>query len=835
MRSATGNLLTRAGLRYQSRHRWQAALALIGIVMGVAVVMAVDLANRAAKASFLLSAEQLQGKATHRLLSASNRLPQSLYSRLFTTPGHPPMAPVIQTRVRVAGRPAPLTLLGVDLFAEGAFRNDLSSLTQGQAAASDWLTSDKAVALSRSAARALNVSTGDALEISAQGVVHRLQVRAVGSDDHAASRDLLITDIATAQAIGKLGNDLSHVDLILSDESRTWLEQRLPPDIELVDIQQQTAGTAGLSAAFELNLTAMSLLALLVGIFLIFNAMSFSVVQRRRLLGRLRAIGVRSDEIARLVMTEALVLGAIGTLIGLLVGTWLGQGLTRIVAATVSELYYSVSVDALHIELLSVAKAVALGLGGTLLATWLPARQAAATPPLTTLSRAALEQSTQRQVPVLATLGAALIIVGLAIAFSGLGLIAGFAGLFVLLIGAAMLSPLAVRLTHRVLVRLPLRGIWRMAIRDIDRHLSRLGTAVAALMVALAASVGVAIMVDSMRGAVSDWLGNLLTADLYVASDDFRDGATLSSGVIERVATVAAVNATSRYRHRRIRLDGHRVELSGAELAPASRRGFTLLSSVAGSAWEAFDNGGILVSEPLAHRLGLTPGQQIELPTPAGNAAFSIAAVFRDFGSEHGRIFMPLPVYRSAWQDDAINTLALFTEASDKATLRDQVAAALTDIDGIALTAAGDIFDESMAVFDRTFRITDVLRYLSLGVAFIGVLTALMALQLERRKEYAVVRALGLTRLQLSGLIAIQSATLGLIAALMSLPIGMLMAWVLTDSIQVNAFGWSMPFLLDPAPLAITVVLGIGAALIASIYPAWEAGNQPPAVQLRED
>lgn len=836
MRPRTTSLLTRAGLRYQTRHRWQAALALIGIIMGVAVVMAVDLANRAAKASFLLSAEQLQGKATHRLTSTDGSVPQDLYAQLFTTPGHPPMAPVVQIKVRIAGQPTSFTLIGVDLFAEGAFRDDLPSLVRGQTDVGQWLADDNAVALSASAASDLQVRPGGDITIMVGERPHPLTVFTISDDDSIASRKLLVTDIATAQTLAGLGDHISYVDLILTDADIGWIRQRLAPGINLVDIGEQTAGTAGLSSAFELNLTAMSLLALLVGIFLIFNAMSFSVVQRRRLLGRLRAIGVRSDEIGRLVMTEALVLGIVGTLIGLLVGAWLGQALTRIVAATVSELYYSVSADALQLDPISLLKAGVLGLGGTLLATWLPARQAAATPPLTTLSRSALEQSTQRHVPILAAIGGTMLVVGLLIAFGGIGgIIAGFVGLFVLLIGAALLSPMAVRLTHRLLVCLPVRGIWRMAIRDLDRHLSRLGTATAALMVALAASVGVAIMVDSMRGAVSDWLSNLLAADLYIAGEDVREGATLPPALIAQVDDLPAVAAISRYRHRQLDTDSGRIELSGAELSARSRQGFTLLRTLPGDVWQTFDQGAVLISEPLAHRRQLEPGDAITLPTPDGEASFTVAAVFRDFGSEHGRIFMPMTVYRMHWHDAAVDTLALFTNAPDKSAFRDAVEAALHDVDGIRFTQAGAIYDESMTIFDRTFRITEVLRYLSLGVAFIGVLTALMALQLERRKEYAVVRALGLTRAELSGLIAIQSGLLGLIAALPALPVGMLMAWVLTDSIQLNAFGWSMPYLLDPMPLIVSVLLGVCAALLASLYPAWQAGTHPPAAQLRED
>lgn len=835
MRFVPHPALLRAGLRYQLRHRWQAALALIGITMGVAVVLAVDLASAAARASFALSAAQLQGKATHRLVGAAEAVPDALYRQLFTAPGHPPIAPVIDVPVRVDGHAGRMRLIGVDVFAEAAFRDALPQAIRGEASLADWLARPDAIALSTSAAQALGVGPGDRLILRRSGSGHPVEVFAVLPDDSLGSRDILLADIATAQAIAGLTGKIGHIDLILDEGAKAWLAGRLPPAVRLVDIGEQTAGVAGMSAAFELNLTAMSLLALLVGMFLVFNAISFSIVQRRNLLGRLRALGVTRHEILRVVLAEASALGLVGSALGILLGIWLGNGLTQIVATTFSELYYRVSTDALHLGWPSLAKALALGLGGTLAAAWLPARQAAHTPPLTSLSRSALEQTTRRTTPVLAAIGTLLGIGGLWLAFGVPGgVIAGFIGLFAMLLGAALATPLVLRLAHAVLVRIPGGVLWRMASRDLDRHLSRLSTATAALMVALAASVGVAVMVESMRGAVDDWLGALLTADLYITAPGHDEGVPLPGPLVARVTQLAPVAAASRYRNASLNLAGRPVKLIAADLAAPSRVGFQLLDSVTGDPWAAFARGAILISEPLAHRLHLGAGDGVKLPTPQGEVGFTVAAVFRDYASEHGRIFMPIPAYRSLWEDMRTDTLALFARDGNAGSLIDAVRA-LPDEPAPVLTAAREIHAESMAVFDRTFRITEVLRYLSLLVAVIGVFSALMAIQLERRKEFAVLRALGLARGQIGALIGIESALLGLLAAGLAVPVGLLMAWVLTDAIQVRAFGWSMPFAAPLLPLLLTLAYGLGAALLASVYPAWRSGWQDPAPQLREE
>ena len=835
-RSAFPSLLLRAGLNYQWRHPWQALLALVGITMGVAVVLAVDLANSAARASFELSSAQIRGAATHRITGLSEPVPQSLYVDLVTSEGHPPMAPVIRAPVSIAGKRGQYQLIGLDLFAEAEFRNNLPGAIRGETSLGDWLSSPEALAISASAARQLGVGAEDSLMVRYQGRDYALRVMVVTEEDSAGSQDLLVVDLATAQAITGIRDGLSYIDLILDDTQFAELNAQLPPSVRLVDIQQQEEGVVGLSAAFELNLTAMSLLALLVGVFLIFNAISFSIVQRRNLMGRLRSLGVQTGEIYRVVFAEALVLGVIGTLLGLVIGILLGQGLTSIVAATVSELYYQVSEDAMRVEMVSLIKASLLGIAGTLIAAWIPAHQAARIPPLTTLSRTALEQSTHRQLPLLGIAGMVLLVTGLLISFAipG-GVTVGFVGLFIILLGAVLLTPLSLPLAHWLMSKLPLGGIWRMATRDLDRHISRLGTAAAALMIALSASVGVAVMVDSMRTSVSDWLQDLLTGDLYIAAEGFEEGAVLPRAVAVEAPLLDSVSDYSLYRDRRLVIGQRQSRLIAARLAEQSRLGFELVAVSGQAPWKLYDQGGILISEPLAHRMGMQPGERLLLPTPAGEKPFIVAAIFRDYASEHGRVFINRETYLDVWQDPEINTLALFSSDGEILDLRQRAGEQLGQHGALIFTDARAIYDESMAVFNRTFRITEVLRILSILVAFIGILTALMAVQLERRKEFAVLRALGLTRGQISGLIMAESVMLGLIAAILAIPTGLIMAWVLTDAIQLRAFGWTMPFRIDPDPLVLTLFLGLVAALMASLYPAWQASRSDPAPQLRED
>jgi len=804
--------------------------------MGVALVLAVDIANSAAKASFKHSAEQIRGTATHRIVSDLDRVSEATYINLFKTPGSPPIAPVIAKKVRVEGYAERFQLIGIDMLAEANFRRSLVGNLSDGPGLDQWLVDPEAVMISRSAAKYLDVKVDDYFNVSYQGKDYKLKVKGISELDTDSSRSLLVVDIATAQRIVKWQNFISYIDVIVHENATTDFKDQLPDGVSLVDIGEQTQSILGLSAAFELNLTAMSLLGMLVGIFLIYNAISFSIVQRRNLLGRLRSLGVTAAQIYWVILLEALMLGFAGTIIGLLLGALLGQQLTAIVAATISDLYYNINAEAISLQPLTLLKAGLVGILATLIAAWIPAIQASRTKPLTTLSRAAFENIIQKRLLFFAMTGVVIVTAGFLITFILPGdVIMGFIGLFVIIIGSVLMIPIILSRLSRILSLFSVNLIWQMAVKDLDRHISRLATATAALMLALSTSIGIAIMVDSMRTTVEDWLADLLTGDLYIAPQSFEDNAYLSRGTIDEMIKLDAVDDYSLYRNFKIQIENRKRNLIAAKLSDQSRKGFNFIQGKMEQVWADFDNGAVIISEPLAYRLKLNTGDKIRLMTLKGEKPFPVAGVFRDFASEHGRLFIHLDEFQRHWQDQRINTMALFSSSLSSEQLEKQLYDNIQTPDKIIMTRSREVIQESMLIFDRTFRITEVLRLLSIFVAFIGIFSALMAILLERKKEFAILRALGLTQKQISQLILIESVMLGLIAALFAVPVGMVMAWVLTDVIQYRAFGWSMPFQLTLDPVMVALLLGALAASIAAIYPAWLASRRHPAPFLRED
>jgi putative ABC transport system permease protein len=687
---------------------------------------------------------------------------------------------------------------------------------------------------------------GTATQLRLQIGANTQTLRRVGQLTGTTLQGLLITDISTAQTLFNKVGKLSHIDLVLpegpaGEQQARAIRDWLPENLTLERAAERNEATVEMSAAFSLNLTAMSLLALVVGMFLIYNTMTFAVVQRRGLLGILRALGVTRREIFAVVLLEALLLGLVGTVLGSLLGVWLATGLVDLVTRAVSDLYYVLSVREFYLAPLSLAKVITLGLVATLVAAWLPAREAADAPPGATLSRAYLEARWRAALPRLVLVSLGIFALGGVIFLALPGLIAAFAGLFLMILACALGTPgcivMIVQLNQMLTRR---RGpLLRMATRDVIRHLSRTGVAIAALMIAFATTIGVGIMVDSFRNGVIVWINDLVNADIYIAPPNFENGdysTPLNPIVLETLKNIPHVAAISQYYYMDVMVANRPVQLLAVDLAPQSKAGYRLLDSAA-NAWEQLETEeAVIISEPLAYRQGLKVGDTLNLTSDRGAHDFPIAGVFLDYGSEHGRILMHQNTYSRYWRNLYVESIGVFAAAdTDLDTLRQVLETRLGPLQDLIMRSNRYIQEYTLSVFDRTFTITNILRLLAIAVAFVGVVSALMALQLERAREFAVLRATGMTIGEIGWLVSLQTGFMGFLAGLLAIPVGLGMAAVLIFGINRRAFGWTLPFQVDLGILIQAVVLAVFGALLAGAYPIWRMTRSNPAEALRSD
>ncbi|HEY0766955.1 MAG TPA: FtsX-like permease family protein [Steroidobacteraceae bacterium] len=842
--------LRAASLRHLLRHPAQLALALIGLTLGVGTIVAVDVATASSQRAFELSLQAINGPATHQITGGPRGIDERRYTQLrryFRDEFPPRFAPVLAGYVSVGERT--MQLIGVDPFAAAELAGGRRAPGTPDLASDDglrrWFTEPGAVLMSAATADQLGLAINNRFELAVDGVRQRATLVARVADAGAGFDGMLLTDIAQAQEwLGAIGR-LSRIDVRLPEGAAgaallARLRAQLPADLELHGTRAEARETLAMTDAFTTNLKAMSLLALLVGAFLIYGAVSFAVLQRRASIAVLRALGATRGEVLAVLLSEAAVLGLVGASGGVLLGVAIGRGLVGLVSQTINDLYFVVAVNEVSLPVSSVVTAVSAGLATALAAALLPALEVAASAPQLGLARSVLETRAVRLARTLVVVSALLALgAGFMVWVSGRSLLAGFATLFMLLLSVAAVTPAALRVLAQAAARLGAQSpVARLACGDIAASLSRTGVAVAALGMALTAMIGVAIMVESFRESLREWLIQTMRADVYVSAPGPAQGPErrLDPQVIRALLATPAVRDHSESRRVQVASERGALDLNAVKLAPASYAALKFTQADAAHAWPQFARGAILISEPLAWRLALAPHDTLTLTTASGPRSFAVAGVYREYGNDRGEVLMNLGQYQRLWDDDAISGLGIYLAPGVEARRAvGELRAAARGRQALFIRSNADIRALSMRIFERTFLITRVLYWLAAGVAAVGLVSALLAWELERSRELAILRSLGLTPAGTALLVMGQTAFMGIAALLAAIPAGLLTALVLTRVINRRAFGWQIDLHLTPAQFTDALWLALIAALAAGVYPAWRSARAPLASGLREE
>ena len=840
------SILGRANRRHFLRHPLQLLLAILGVALGVAMVVSIDLAAESTHRAFALSMQALTGRYTHHLTGGPSGLPESLFTRLRVEEGIRESAPAIEGYVTV--NDITLRLAGFDPFSERNLRSRFVKAARNDDAVR-LLTEPDTVMLSALTAQHLRVQPGKTLAITVNGKAHTVNVLAFiegdGSPDPSLE-GLMIADIATAQELlGRLGV-LDRIDLILNNDAKLERHIRtlLPPGAELESAAGRNSATQNMTAAFELNLRAMSLLALLVGTFLIYNTMAFSVLQRRELLATLRILGATRGQLLLEILVEAALLGLIGGLFGLVFGVLAAQGLLHRVTRTINDIYFVLTVTEFFPDSAIMLRGLVLGIAAATIAALGPALEAAWASPVASRARSGLENTARRGLPWLAAGGIVSMIAALGLLQTdSTRLLPAIAGVFLLLLGYGLLTPMLLLAFAAFTVKLAqCANAWqvRLAVRGVAASVSRAGLAIAALTIAVSVSIGVGTMIDSFRGTIAEWLDQILQADIYVASPSTaaRYSPPLPEGLQQRLGGIAGVDRTGTGRRFIIATSLGESELLALDPPYPDKPGFRFKHADGKLLWLAFPTmDAVFVSEPYAQRHSLNVGDLLELATDSGPVSLPIAGIFFDYRSDQGLIVMHRTLYDRLWRDRANTSVGLYLQPNaDLEKVRTDVYRILADErQPLVIRSNREIRAGSLETFERTFAITQVLRLLAVAVAFVGIFSALMAFQYERQRELAVLRATGLTPIQAGRLVLLQTGFMGLTAGLLSLPLGLAVAVALVRVINLRSFGWTMDLIVSLPPLFAAVALAVIAALLAGLYPAYQAMRVEPAVALREE
>ncbi|MEE9356190.1 MAG: FtsX-like permease family protein [Methylococcaceae bacterium] len=844
-------LLNKSSRQFLFRHPWQLFLAILGITLGVAVVVSIDLAMNSAMSSFTDATKALAGEASHRIIGNNGQIDETLYTKLRVKHGIANLSPVVQENIQLAEPSGHnFQLYGIDPFTEDAFKAAWQT-EQTSNQAIRLLTEPGTVLIGASAAAKLNLAVNDTLAVITPIGQSELIIVGLLQPTNALQQTILqtliVADIATAQEVLGLQGKLSYIDVILDGKATSYelkISDHLTADTQLVSTDSTIQSMQQMTEAFSINLTALSLLSVLVGMFLIYNTMTFLVVQRRQLIGGLRSLGVTRKQIFQLIIKEALLLAIIGTITGILLGILLGHNILELVSSTLNTFYFRVDGAALQLSPWLIGKGFMLGICATLTAILLPAWEATQCTPNSVMRRSQLETTSRQLINKMAWVSLLFLLSGvMVILFSGKSIPLGLTSIFLIMFGCALLTPKFTLLLMQIIepITATLFGIiGRLPTRLVSAEISRTGIAVAALMIAVSATIGMDLMINSFRQTVSDWLKASLQADFYVSlsGSPSSDQRIKSDHLLtSEIMALPGIDSKSSIIRNNILSGQQLIKVYAYEIAERSKSGFDFRQQSTPNLWKSFEQDDVLiVTEPYAYHHDVELGDPLFLQTTQGTKPFSIIGIYTDYNADHGHVTMSRQTYLRHWPPAGYSGIGIYTQpGTDLEQLEQRLQQLVAANPSIDVQATHKIYQASMDVFEQTFLITQTLRWLAAGIAFVGVFSALMALQFERTRVLGMLRAMGFTSGQITRLISTETGLMGLVAGLFAVPVGYLIASILIFVVYRRSFGWTMHFYLDWSVLYQGILLATIAALLAGILPAYKMSQTRPAEALRSE
>ncbi len=837
-------LFLRLIVRPLVRERVRTALTILAVALGVGVVIAIDLAGQAAAGSFHSSIESLTGK-DDLLITAPGGLDQRLLAKLVTLPYAFHFTPRIEDFAWVDGKGEALAFIGLDLIAD----RPQGAPDMNRMQTIDSLTTDNPIWVGRR----LGMHAGGHVRLLINDAMHEFTIRGILQPANAgmSNENVIVADIGLAQGVtGKTGK-LDSIDVRIppgysTEHWRRLLERELPISASIATQGARTQENRKMLAAFRLNLRVLSYIALIVGAFLIYNTISISVVRRRNGIGLIRALGGTRILVLKGFLGEALFFAVAGSAVGIALGRLMAIWAVTLIGNTVHSLYVSSQPSPVSLTVTAAFTGAALGIGISLLAALSPAVEASHIMPVEGMARG-------REEYVLATRSRPLLVTGL--------LLCCFAGIFcmlpsvngrplfayfavVLLIAAtAAAIPAAVSFFASkgswILTKLaPVEPL--LALRALRASIGRTSVLTAALATAIAMTVSVAIMVGSFRETVSVWLNDQLQADFYLrpAAPPGPDRhPVMDPAVADQIERLPGVAGVDRFRAYRITYGGLPATLAGGESSKIRTLTTTkFLSGDRGKILAKLQTGDYaVVSEPFANKHNVKVDSILPIPLAGAVRKFTVLGIYYDYASEDGYIVLDRRTLLKYLPDPAESNLGVYLKPGvDPDTVRRGIDQAIGGR-AVLVISNGALRRGALQVFDRTFRITYAVEAVAVIVAVAGIAGALLAMVIDRRRQFALLRFLGAAQPQVRRIILCEAGLLGLLANVIGLILGVLLSLILIFVINKQSFGWTIQFHW-PIALLLGALSGIYAAtVLAGLYPARIATSMSPIEVIHEE
>jgi len=856
-------LFTQFILRPLVGDKIRTATTVLGVALGIAVVVAIQLTNASSVRGFETALETVAGKTAVEIVGTGG-IDETVLPSLGWLREYGVVSPVIEgnaalltddTRILSRRNMEAARVLGVDILRDMPFR-DYQLLDVGEANGQaddvttqkflEILTNERSVVISEKLAKRRGLVIGSEMRMMFGDRVAPYVIRGLLKDEGPArvlDGNFVLMDIAAAQfAFARLGR-IDRLDVLLPPgadltASLEAIAARMPSGLTAQRPSRRGEQVETMLAAFHSNLTALSWIALIVGLFLVYNTVTISVVARRQEIGTLRALGLTRRKVLLLFLGEAAALAVAGIVLGLGLARLLADAAVAMTSATVSTIYIATASAPPDMNWGHVWLGVAIGLPLSLLAAAIPALEASRVEPTAAMRGHDTLDMRLRLRP--AMLIAPLAVLVLAFGLAQLGPVNGrplfgYLASFTIVVGAGLLVPaimFGLARAGRLVLRRRLGVEGLLAHANLTSAIPRLSISVAALSVSLSMMVAIAIMIGSFRDTVVYWVGQTLQADLFVGPGirpSVGQEQTLSPDVIAAVQRHPAVTAIDSFRNVDLVYDNRLTVLGAGTFEVVLEHGALLFKSPANArdaVRQSIGQDAVLISEAFSNKFHKRDGDTLSLQTPKGMRDFQVAAVYYDYSNDRGVVIMDVGTFRQYFGDLAPSGIAAFLkDDADPEVVRTEILASLDEGHRVFIFSNRTLRTEVLRIFDSTFAITYALELIAIVVAMLGVAGTLLTLVLERRRELSLLRLTGADRKQVRRMVIIEAALIGAVSQGIGLTMGFALSLVLIYVINVQSFGWTIQFHLPTAFLIQSSIAVVVATSIAGIYPARRAAQ----------
>lgn len=842
--------------RHARRHRLRTVLTFFGICLGVSVIIAIAIVNRSLTTSFHRTIDQIAGKAVLQVSNAESGIPESVFPIIRDTPGVQDAAPAVDGFLPVSGRQGErLYVYGVDFLTDSAIRDhQFVGRAEDFDQALDFIAQADSIGVTESFARRLDLPLGAEITLMTSRGRETYTVRSHLKEQGTAKvfgGNFALMDLPVAQrTLGKEGK-LDIVDLTVEEGvSIETVQQRLGERLQGIAEVERPAKRGeqieSLLVSFRVGLFFVSLIALFVGFFLIYNTVAVSVTQRKRELGTLRCLGMRRGELLRFITAEALILALAGSLTGTVLGWLLAQGALVAVGETVGNLFSLVGVADGGLSVKEIGVAVASGTTVAVAAALYPAWEATQVSPLESATQAAwrpTSRATRSWATSLAVVFFLLSPTLFILSPLGSGPVAQFSlgiiAMLAFLLGLACFCP--------AMVNQGVKRVWQSALRipgyswvearlasdSLRRNPARAGMTVATLVISLAAIFTIATFVNSVRGSLLAWVDQMVTADLIVSSGartagprnvPLREDPTLD---FKRVPGVKVVDY---YRLIRSTYEGKPIVIeSFSARESAGVRNLPMAAGDAALALREMALGkGVVVSESFHSKFNKDAGDSLELWTPSGLIAFPILGVYVDYSSDAGSVLLDRALYKKYWRDDLVDAFDLWLEPGAKeGEVIELIKQEYGEKYALFISTHRELREAVVRIMEQSFLVNYAVEIVAVVVAIFSVINTLLASVLDRTREIGMLRAIGATQAQIRKIVIMEAGWMGLLGGLLGLFAGTIMAYHHVVYNTKVLTGWTFQFYYPFELAALCIIASVGVCLLAGWGPAKQAASAP--------